>query len=470
MNRYKKLVSDTVLMTIGNFSSKVLVFLMLPIYTYVLSTEEYGVADLFLTTVNLLVPILTFSITDATFRYTFDTNVDQRKNISNSLFCICSSVVLLGPILFILSLWNDSFGKYALFFVFLYLFNALNTCLNNYVRGTDRIKLFVGSSFVYTLLLVFFNILFLTVIRIGLYGYLTAMILAYAGSSIFMLILLKSWKIVRIRYIDIKLFREMIEFSIPMIFSTTAWWAMNSIDKYMLIGWYGIETSGLYVVAQKLPTIISVLSNIFVQAWQISALNAHGEKDSDKFYTNVYRVYEVGLVSTASLIILFTKPLATIMFQKDYYSAYIFAPILLLSGVYSCLSTFLQSPFVAAKKSRTLLTTTLVGLLFNILGNAVFLNIMGPMGATYATMIGFCITWLMRLFMSRAFVKIGVDWFRTIVTMILLFIEAILISYDVQYNILFSSIICVLILLVYYSLFKDFLRSLVKMVKLKIKK
>lgn len=465
MNRYKKLVSDTLLMTIGNFSSKVLVFLLLPIYTYVLTTEEYGVADLFLTTVNLLVPILTMSITEATFRFAFDKSIDQEKNITNSVIIIMGSVLLLLPITWGLSLWNGNFSDYATFFILLYFFNALHTCMGNYARGTDHIKAFVGASLVYTILLLALNILFLTVLKIGLYGYMISMISAHAGSAIFLLVLLKGWKIVQPKKFDVALLKEMLKFSIPMIFSTTAWWAMNSVDKYMMIEWYGIETSGLYGVAQKLPTIISVLSNIFVQAWQISAISAHGEKGSNTFYTNVYKVYETGLFVAAAGIILLTKPLAAIMFQKDYFSAFIFAPILILSGVYSCLSMFLQSPFVAEKKSGVLFQTTVIGLAINIVANAIFLKIMGPIGATYATMIGFGTTWAMRLYMSRQFIKIRINWVNTIGAMILLFVEAILISYDVAYSMLFAFIITLVVMLMRYSEIKIFFQGVIKMTK-----
>ena len=470
MNRYKKLVSDTLIMAIGSFASKVLVFVMLPLYTYILTTEEYGIADLFLTTVNLLVPILTLSITEAMFRFAFDKDIDQDKNITNTIIFIIASVLVLLPLTYLLSKWNSNFSTYGFYFILIYLFNALNTCLNNFARGTNHIKVFVGSSLVYTTLIVCLNIIFLTVIKIGIRGYLTSMVLSYAGSAIFMFFLLGCHKSIRVKNIDIELLKQMLRFSIPMIFSTTAWWAMNSIDKYMLIDWYGIGTSGLYGVAQKLPTIISVLSSIFIQAWQISAISVHEDKESNEFYTNVYKVYEVGLYVTAAAIIFLTKPLAFIMFQKDYFSAYVFAPVLLLSGVYSCLSSFLQSPFVAEKKSGALLKTTLVGLVFNILANIILLNCMGPIGATYATMIGFGITWAMRLFMSRHFVIIEINWIKTISSMCLLFVEALLISYDVPYSMLFAGIIFCVIIMLHFSTIKVFFVGVIKMVKRIVKK
>jgi O-antigen/teichoic acid export membrane protein len=388
------------------------------------------------------------------FRFAFDKDIDQDKNITNTITIIIASVIILLPITYLLSKWNSNFSAYGFYFILIYLFNALNTCLNNFARGTNHIKVFVGSSFVYTVLIVCLNIIFLTVVKTGICGYLTSMVLSYAGSAIFMFFSLGCYRSVRAKNIDIGLLKQMLRFSIPMIFSTTAWWAMNSIDKYMLIEWYGIGISGLYGVAQKLPTIISVLSGIFIQAWQISAISVHEDKESNEFYTNVYKVYEVGLYVAAAAIIFITKPLASVMFQKDYYSAYVFAPILLLSGVYSCLSSFLQSPFVAEKRSGALLKTTLVGLIFNSIANIIFLNYIGPIGATYATMIGFGITWAMRFYMSRRFVKIQINWIKTISSMCILLVEALLISYNVPYSMLFSGIIFCVIIMIHLSTIK----------------
>ena len=79
MNKYKKLLTDTGLFVVSNFASKLLIFLLLPLYTNVLSTEEYAVADLITTTINLTFPVLTLSITEATLRFAFDKNVKKMK-------------------------------------------------------------------------------------------------------------------------------------------------------------------------------------------------------------------------------------------------------------------------------------------------------------------------------------------------------------------------------------------------------
>lgn len=439
MRYYKKLASDTALMMVGNFSTKVLIFLLLPLYTSVLSTTEYGIVDLFTVTISMLIPIMTLSISEATFRFAFDSEINQEKNLMGSLVVISCSGVILIPIVILLGKWNINFRIYSYFFIALYLANAFQTCMANYARGTGYIRAFVFSGVIYTIVLLLLNILFLTIIQIGLEGYMLSSIMAFTASTTYLFIKTKGWNALKLRNFDFCLIKKMIVFSTPIIFSTIGWWAMNSIDKYMIIDYYGIDQSGLYAVAQKIPTILSTIGSIFVQAWQISAISSYQEKDSDDLYTNVYGFYQTALFIACSILILFTKPVASLFFQKEYFSAFKFAPILLMSCVFSCLASFLQSPFVAAKKSKCLMQSTLAGFAINVLGNAILLRKIGVMGATYATLIGFILTWLIRLLMSRRVKCIKVNWGTTTVSIVILFIEAMLISYDISYATLIST-------------------------------
>ena len=65
MEKYRKLISNTVIFAIGTFSSKVLVFLLMPLYTRVLTEGDYGVVDLMVQTGNLLLPLVSIGIINA---------------------------------------------------------------------------------------------------------------------------------------------------------------------------------------------------------------------------------------------------------------------------------------------------------------------------------------------------------------------------------------------------------------------
>ena len=94
-SKTKQLAVDTILFGISTFGSKILVFLLTPLYTAVLLTAEYGVADLINTTVNLIYPVLTLAITDATLRYALDKNCSKQAVLGNSLVITLLSLLLL---------------------------------------------------------------------------------------------------------------------------------------------------------------------------------------------------------------------------------------------------------------------------------------------------------------------------------------------------------------------------------------
>ena len=67
-----RLAKGTMVYMIGNVSSKILQMLILPIITGTLSTSEYGVYDLVITTISLISPVITCQIIEGMFRFMFD--------------------------------------------------------------------------------------------------------------------------------------------------------------------------------------------------------------------------------------------------------------------------------------------------------------------------------------------------------------------------------------------------------------
>ena len=70
--KYKKLLKNTTFLFISSFSSKVLIFLLVPLYTSVLSTQEYGIYDLLYSVIQLVTPIFTLNIMESIFRFSIE--------------------------------------------------------------------------------------------------------------------------------------------------------------------------------------------------------------------------------------------------------------------------------------------------------------------------------------------------------------------------------------------------------------
>ena len=82
-SRTKNLVKETAWFAIGNFGSKILSLLLVPLYTNILTKGEYGSVDILNTTISLAIPLLTLSLQDAAFRYALD-----RRQKTNPLYLI----------------------------------------------------------------------------------------------------------------------------------------------------------------------------------------------------------------------------------------------------------------------------------------------------------------------------------------------------------------------------------------------
>ena len=166
--KYLTLFSDTAAFTISNFASKILVFLLIPLYTSLLTTAEYGVADLITNTVNVVYPILTLSIMEATLRFAFDKNVEKSEVLTNSLVIIGLSeiiVILSTPLVKYLS---PDMAEYWGWFVIIYLGSNLQQVLSQYAKGIGKTKVFAVSGVIQTIVIIVSNILCLLVFNIGI--------------------------------------------------------------------------------------------------------------------------------------------------------------------------------------------------------------------------------------------------------------------------------------------------------------
>lgn len=83
MNKYKKLFGNTLIFAIGQTSAKILGFLLIRIYTAVLTPDQYSTAELLYNTLNILYPIVSFSMADAILRFGVDKSYDIRKVYSS---------------------------------------------------------------------------------------------------------------------------------------------------------------------------------------------------------------------------------------------------------------------------------------------------------------------------------------------------------------------------------------------------
>ena len=443
----KKLGKNIAIITIGNFSTKLLTFFLVPFYTSILTTEEYGIYDLVISAVNLIFPILSLLISEAVVRFALDKNIDKAKVFSISLYATAIETIVflcLSPLILLSSTLED----YYIFFVLYFITHLLYTFIFQFVRGIEKMKQYAIGGVLSTLLMVLLNILLLAVFKIGLTGYFIANIASSFIACVYLFLTCKLYKyIVPLEKDDKVLLSSMLKYSIPLIPNGLSWWINTSSDKFFITYFFGAGASGLYTVAYKIPSLLTTVTQIVLNAWQISAVEGFGTEKARRFFTKIYNYYFTLTLSLVAIIVALTKIISRILFQNEFYDAWVFVPLLMAAYFFHDLSSFVATIYTTAKNTKMLSYTTIIGAVINVILNFFLIPQWGALGAVITTLISYFIVWVIRLIHSRKIMKLDYNYWYDGVSMILLAGEISVFYFFEENAFPISAVIVILLIL-----------------------
>ena len=448
--KYSYLSKNIVLFSISGFVPKILSLILVPLYTSYLTTAEYGISDLITVTVTLLIPIFTLGIQDAVMRFALD-----EKYTKSDVFTIALKIILFGalPVLaatVIAACLNlpQLSNTFLMFFFIMYLTNALNNTISLFCRAVNKVNVIVVSSILNSLTTLIANVVFLTIFKWGLVGYLSANTIGAIFALLYCFFAGKLYKYIK----PIKqksVIKEMIAFSFPLIFSVISWWINNASSRYILTWMSGVAASGIFAVAYKIPNLLTVFQNIFSQAWSISAIKEFDKNDTDHFIGNTYTMVNFSLTVICSIIMICNVLIARILYSNDFFVAWQYVPPLLMSVLFNAMSLFIGSIFTAVKDTKTLSISTIIGAAINIICNFVLIHFWDVYGAVFATMIGYAIVLLVRHIILRKHIIMKIKWKRDLFVYFLLGLQMIFALFGSRY--MFLQIVILAIISISYN-------------------
>ena len=191
--------------------------------------------------------------------------------------------------------------------------------------------------------------------------------------------------------------RQMLAYCVPLIPTAVFWWIMGVSDRYLVKWFVGSDANGIYAVAYKIPTILTILATVFMDAWQLSAIAESGDRRAQaRFYARVWDAFFSAVCLCAGGIIAFSPLLIRLLAAESYYDAWRYIPILTLSMIAAAFSNFMGSVYVVTKKSTASLWISLAGAAANIALDLFLIPRIGVQGAAAATFLGCLLVFLMR--------------------------------------------------------------------------
>ena len=410
-SKERELVKNTLIVAIGKICTQFVSFFLLPLYTALLSTEEYGIVDLLSTYVSLLLPLIFLQIDQAIFRYLIDARSDEEekeKLISTTLITVFVQAILF--IIFYIIISGFINNKYKYFLATNVVVSMLSNILLQISRGLGDNETYSKGSLIAGSGTVILNVLLIYFLKLGAYGMLISTLIANMSCAIFVFLKKKIYKYLRIKNYKMDRIKQLWKYSIPLVPNQLSWWIVNASDRTIVTLILGVSINGIYSAANKFSSICISIFGIFNMTWSESASLYINEKDSEKFFSNVINTAIKLFTSLCIGIIAFMPFLFKYLITgMDYKEAYYQIPILMLATIFNIVVSLLGSFYVALKKSNEIAKTSIYSAFINILINLLLIKIIGLYAVSISTLISYLLMAIYRYKDIQKYVKVKIE-------------------------------------------------------------
>ena len=441
-SRGKDLAINTLVIGIGKFSTQIVSFLLLPLYTSILTTNEYGIYDLIITISTFLIPGITLLMEESMFRFLIDckTEEEKKKIISQSFIYITKSssiFILLALILIIIKIPYSVIGL-------IYILTCILACLrNSLVRGLGKLKFYTVVNFVSSIINILCNVLFIAVFRFGINGLLLAGIIANLISTTIVFIKVNIFKYISYKSYDKKKTKEMVKYSFPLVPNSLSWTIVNLSDRLVISILMGTSYNGIYSMSYKFPNLMNTIYSFFYTAWKESSARAMHDEDREQFFNKINVILTKAMFSVSIGIISCLPIIFSFFIRKSFVSSYVYIPILVIAMYYNNMSGYYGGIFSGFKDTKIMGITTIWGAIINLVVNLALIKFIGIYAAAISTLISCMVIYYYRRIKIKKYINIkNVNMLSGI---LLLIINVI--SYYVNKNIVIKFIVLLITLL-----------------------
>lgn len=460
-NKYKLLFKDTLIFGIGSIGSRIILFFLVPFYTAYLSTEEFGISNLVFTVSQFLIPLMSLEVFDAVLRFGLSKTYKKEDVIKNALFVIIIDIILSILIYPVLGLYY-AIREWRVYLLLFFLLSIVNSTVLNYLKVCEKNKAYAGINIVQTVVLCIANIILIAFLNFGIRGYLIANVFSLLVSSIFAILIGNVWNALKTGNLNLFLMKEMLVYSSPLVLNSISWWFISSSDKVMIETLINSSELGVYTVAAKIPALINVFIAIFQQAWGISSIKEIESSIDSDFFSCAFKYYNL-IVFTACFIalsVIHTFMSIYIRGGAEFSSAVYYVPFLLVSAVFSAISTFYGSLYTALKQTDRIMITTLISGTINVIVNYFAIKTIGTMGAVIGTVAAYFLIAIFRMVDMERFISININYSKSGVNLIMLFVFAFYATVSDKDNVFVSTMFLVLFFIINYKDYSTLFKNL----------
>lgn len=358
--RKNDLIKNTTLLMIGNFSSKILSFVLVPLYTYYLLPTDYGKVDLDITILSMLYIVVSLQAVESSFRFIQDCkeSEDYKAVLSNSISITTFGVIIFEIFMLIFSFYSKF--EYTLIYMLFVPSSIYSNLFLHTLRGMNKTKTYVLVSVLSTVISAGSNILLLVGLKYGAISLLMSPIIVNIFVILFIVFKERFYQYFSMKYVKIANIVEQLKFSIPLIPNAISIWLLSSIGRFVILFYHGTNALGILAFSLKFPMLLSTVSDIFLMAWQVSAISTYSESDKNSFASDVFNHFLTIQISALILLLPIVKFLIFNIMGDQYSTAWVYIPIFFIGIIFKSNAQFYNVGFYSAKKTNYIFQSSLI--------------------------------------------------------------------------------------------------------------
>lgn len=443
--KIKELTRDTAIYGISTIVGRFFNFLLVPFYTNVFSTSEYGAAFLIYSYLAFLNIIYIYGMDAAFMKYSSTAENDDKADMFSTPYLIVtlSSIVLTAAILFFRDSLSNSMNipetySYILLYVgFILILDTLTLIPFANLRLERKAAKFALVKTINIIINLSSNLILILEFNYGI----EAIFISNLIASAFSFIALLPEIIHRLKFsISKPIAIKMLKFGIPYLPASLAAMIVQLIDTPILDRLTDSATVGIYKANYKLGIFMMLFVSMFNYAWQPFFLNNAKEKNAKEIFSKVLTLFMIAASFLWLTLSLFIEDIATIkiwggrtLIGQDYLEGLFIVPVVLLGYLFYGIYINLTAGIYIQEKTNYFPFVTGIGAIINIVVNLTLIPVYGIMGAALATLASYLCMAGGLYFVSQKFYRINYEY-RKILTLIFLLSVTIIGIYYLNMN------------------------------------
>jgi O-antigen/teichoic acid export membrane protein len=423
MHPFRKFIKQFTQFFAGSIAVQLFSFITFPIFTRVLTKEQYGILGLITTVMFFGIAVAKAGLSDGIIRFyqDYSKNPEKKSEFASTVLSrgfVLSGLTSLAYTLLFLMFQNRleiNKGYVACFLIMaLYLFlNPLNIIVLRFLRVNDRTLLLNVLDIVGRSLSVGLSLIFLIYLFREFYGYFIGVVAAeMIMAGILFYWFFKNYRITP-SVISGELHLKMIKFGVPLFLTELTFLLDNYSDRFLVVAFLGEEALGTYTVGENIAMYIANIV-IFSLSYAMVPISVqiYGEEGREKtemFMQKCLKYLVIAILPMWFGYVAVSKELITILASEKYAVAATFSPLILLASFIGTLNVVFGASFYLKKKTMLTFLIEFSSIPINIGLNLILIKRLQFMGACIAALVSIVVSTTLMIVVSRRYFRIGIE-------------------------------------------------------------